>query len=161
MRCFLSRRCSFGCAQLRALLRHARVRPSLVQQEIHPYNSEEPLLQLCRSERLVLIAHSPFGSKRLRAKVLSEPILKDIAAAKGVTPEQVVLRWHLQRGVLPIPSSQSEVHIRQNLGVAASDWALSAQDMDAIAGLNRNQRAWPKPNLVNPTGTIIAARLRT
>lgn len=61
-----------------------------------------------------MIAHSPLSAPGL----LSEPVLKEIAADHGVTPAAIVLAWQVDRGVVPIPSSTDSEHLVANLAAA-------------------------------------------
>ena len=134
--------------QLEFLLREARIPPAVVEQEVHPYNQESALVSLCRSRGVALLAHSPLGSAKLHARLLAEPTLVEIARRRGASVAAVVLRWHVQRGVVPIPSSRDLAHLRANFAAAAAP-PLSADDMAAVARLDRRERGWPKPNLVD------------
>lgn len=139
--------------QLEFLLREARIPPAVVEQEVHPYNQESALVRLCRSRGVALLAHSPLGSA-LRARLLAEPTLVEIARRRGASVAAVVLRWHVQRGVVPIPSSRDLAHLRANFAAAAAP-PLSADDMAAVARLDRGERVWPKPNLVDAKSTAM------
>ena len=140
--------------QLEFLLREARIPPAVVEQEVHPYNQESALVSLCRSRGVALLAHSPLGSAKLHARLLAEPTLVEIARRRGASVAAVVLRWHVQRGVAPIPSSRDLAHLRANFAAAAAP-PLSDDDMAAVARLDRRERAWPKPNLVDAKSTAM------
>ncbi|MCL3998313.1 aldo/keto reductase, partial [Streptomyces lavenduligriseus] len=70
-----------------------------------------------------------------------------IAARHGKSPAQVVLRWHLQLGNVVIPKSVTPARIRENLDVF--DFALTDDEMTAIAGLDRDLRTGPHPDQLN------------
>jgi 2,5-diketo-D-gluconate reductase A len=75
--------------------------------------------------------------------VLGEPVIAAVAAAHGVTPAQVVLRWHLQQGRIVIPKSVTASRIRENLDVFGFE--LTAVELAAIDGLDRDGRTGPHP----------------
>ncbi|MDE6718382.1 MAG: aldo/keto reductase, partial [Treponemataceae bacterium] len=58
--------------------------------------------------------------------------------AHGVSSAQVILRWHLQRGIVPIPGSSNPAHIRENISIF--DFALTDAEMNEIAALDRNEK---------------------
>ena len=83
---------------------------------------------------------SPLG----RAQILDEPSLDRIARKHGRTPAQVVIRWHLDSGLIVIPKTVRPERLREN--VAVFDFALDQDDMDRIAGLDApDGRIGPDP----------------
>jgi diketogulonate reductase-like aldo/keto reductase len=123
----------------RELLSYAKVRPAVSQFEVHPYNARAPLIELCRREGVAVEAYSPLGgggnANGVTAELLKDPVLTGIARRKKKTAAQVALRWHLQRGVTPIPKASSRKRIAENLAVF--DFELSAAEMDAVSALDR------------------------
>lgn len=83
-----------------------------------------------RERGVVLEGYSPFKSTNLRDRTLAE-----VAAAHGVTPAQVVLRWHLEHGIVVIPKSGRAERIRTNLDVYR--FSLSPEEVSRIDGLAR------------------------
>ncbi len=71
----------------------------------------------------------------------------DLAATYGVSPAQIVLRWHLQIGNIVIPKSVTPERIRQNLDVFGFE--LTDADLRALAGLDRGLRTGPDPDAFN------------
>ena len=71
-------------------------------------------------------------------KVMSDPVIQQIAASHGANPAQVALAWALQQGFAVIPSSTKRTNLESNLG--ALNLTLSEQEMAAIAGLERGER---------------------
>ena len=76
-------------------------------------------------------SYSPLGS----GAVLDNPTIAEIARKHGKQPAQVIIRWHIQEGLIVIPKSTHEERIRANLEVF--DFALDSDDMRRIAGLDR------------------------
>ena len=81
----------------------------------------------------------------MRGKVFQEPVIQEIAAKYGKTPAQVVLRWDLQHGVITIPKSVREERIRENSEIF--DFQLTAEEMEQIDRLNKNERTGPDPDV--------------
>src|SRR3954468_11885160 len=113
-----------------------------LQAEYHPYLDQAKLLQACRQRGLIYIAYSPLA----RGRIFADPVLAEIARAKGKTIAQVALRWLLQKdGVAAIPRSANAERIAQNLDVF--DFTLSEQEIARIAALKR-----PNGRIANPAG---------
>ena len=112
------------------LIRDTGVTPSVNQIELHPYFPQQEQRRADR-ERGVL---TQAWSSLLRGNALfREEAIVSIAARLGRTVAQVILRWHVQLGVEPLPKAASPVRQVENL--ALFDFALSAKDMEAIATL--------------------------
>jgi diketogulonate reductase-like aldo/keto reductase len=75
----------------------------------------------------------------VRSELLTEQPITDAAAAHGVTPGQVVLRWHVQLGAVPVPKSADATRQRENLDVFGFE--LTDAEVQAISGLERG-RLW-------------------
>ncbi|KAH9858747.1 D-xylose reductase [Lenzites betulinus] len=131
-------------AMLMDLLKYARHRPSVLQIEIHPYNTQARAVEFAQAQGLAVTAYSSFGPlgfrelnspKALGAQALfAHPAVTAIALAHGHTPAQVVLRWATQRGLAVIPKSNTAQQMRENLASAA--FALSAEEMAAVSRLD-------------------------
>lgn len=111
------------------------------QVEYHPYLDQSALWAACRRHGLALIAYVPLA----HGKVAAEPVVQEIAAAKGKTAAQVALRWLVQHpGVAAIPGSSKPDHVRANMAV--EDFALTADEMERIGALAR-----PDGRLLDPS----------
>jgi diketogulonate reductase-like aldo/keto reductase len=114
-----------------------KVRPSVLQVELHPYFQQEELVAFCKTQGITVTAYAPLGSPGRWAhtidaddpSVLDNELVKEIAVARGKTAAQVVLRWALQRGTIPIPKSTNPARIKANFGV---DFKLTAEDMEKM-----------------------------
>ncbi len=134
---------NFHKHHLEDLLADAEVVPAVNQIELHPYLSQAPLRAFNRELGIQVEAWSPLGQSR----VLEDPVIAGLAAKHGKTPAQVVLRWDLQSGIVTIPKSVREARIVENADVF--DFELSAEDMQAIDGLNRDERVGSDPDNFN------------
>jgi len=109
------------------------------QVEYHPFLSQQPVLDFCRRERIMLTAYSPLA----QGKVKEDSTLQAIGQKYGKLPSQVALRWLVQQeNVAAIPKASTPEHQRNNLEVF--DFELSPEEMNRIFALNRNER------LINP-----------
>ena len=122
---------NFGVEQLTELLSRARIRPAVNQIEHHPYRRQVEALLRCRDEGIAVMAHSPLSSPGL----LADPTILALAANYRRTPAQIVLRWNVQSGVIPLPSSTDPAHIAANLDLFG--FALAPEDVAALDGLAR------------------------
>lgn len=116
----------------------ARIRPMINQVEIHPYHQQTESLVWMDKYRIQPEAWAPFGEGR--GGLFSDPTLAAIGQKYGKSSAQVILRWHLQRGVVVIPKSTHKERMEQNLDIF--DFTLSSEDMTAIEGLDKKQSAF-------------------
>ncbi|MFF2353174.1 aldo/keto reductase [Kitasatospora sp. NPDC058115] len=131
---------NFGTEQLARIAEESSLLPALNQVELHPYFPQEELRAFHARHGIATEAWSPLGQGK---ELLSEPELARIAAKHGRTVAQVVLRWHLQNGVIAIPKSVTPSRIKENLDVAGFE--LDAEDLAAIAGIATGTRIGPDP----------------
>jgi diketogulonate reductase-like aldo/keto reductase len=102
--------------------------PAADQIEHSPYQPNSETVAWCAGQGIRLMAHSPLSAPGL----LAEPRLAALAASLRLSPAQVVLRWNVQRGLAPLPSSTDPGHIAENL--RALDFELDADAMATVAG---------------------------
>lgn len=115
---------------------------SVLQAEYHPYLDQSRVLAFCRKAGLLFMAYCPLA----RGRVFGDPVLAEIAKAKGKTLAQVTLRWLVQQGnIAPIPRSANPAHMAESLKVF--DFELTADEMKRIHALAR-----PDGRIANPKG---------
>jgi alcohol dehydrogenase (NADP+) len=137
---------NFSAKKLRDLVATCHIKPEVNQVELHPLLQQPELREYCASEHIHMTAWAPLGSpdrpdsdKAPDAPVLLDNAeIKSIAQGRGCTPAQVLLAWHIQRGISVIPKSVTPSRLRENL--AAAQIELSSADLERIAGLERNYR---------------------
>ena len=122
--------CNFKVAHLEELKKTAQIMPMVNQIEIHPQSSKNDMLSYCEENNIQLVAWSPI----MRGKLFSNELMIGLAEKYKKTIAQIILRWHLQRGVIPIPKSSNEERIKENLNIF--DFELSNDDMSIIDSLN-------------------------
>jgi len=128
---------NFTEEHLRTVIADTGVTPVLNQIELHPYFPQDDMRRVHEELGVVTESWSPFARKQA---VFGEQAVQDAAAAHGVTPGQVILRWHLQLGALPIPKSKTPARQEQNLDL--DGFELSDGEMAAISGLARPDGRW-------------------
>ena len=131
--------CNFHNHHIDEILKVAEHVPVLNQIELHPWLTQEKVLEYDTSHKIVTQAWSPLA----RGKILEEPMLETMAKKHGKSVAQVVLRWHIQRGVAVIPKSNSKDRIIENMNVF--DFELSLEEVSAITALNNNFRTGVDP----------------
>ena len=152
--------CNYNTGLLHDLMAYARIAPSELQIESHPYLTQERLLRVARGYDLAVTAFSPLGASSYleldmadsTESVIDLKIVDEIAKSHGKTPAQVVLRWGVQRGCYLVTKSTRNERLAENLDVF--DFELSRDQMAAISALNQNRR-------FNDPGTFCEAAFNT
>jgi diketogulonate reductase-like aldo/keto reductase len=134
---------NFQPAHLDRLIAGSDLVPAVNQVELHPGLQQSELRAAHARLGIVTEAWSPLA----QGAVLEDEAITTIAARHGKSAAQVVLRWHLQLGNVVIPKSVTPARIRENLDVF--DFALTDDEMTAIAGLDRDLRTGPHPDELN------------
>lgn len=125
----------------------SRIKPMVNQIEIHPFNQQIEAKKWNEKYGLQVEAWAPFGEGR--EGLFENEVLKVIGEKYGKTTAQVILRWHLQRGIVVIPKSTHYERMVENFDVF--DFTLSDEDMSAIAALDHNTSVFfshTDPNMV-------------
>lgn len=124
--------------EINEFLPQVNIKPVLVQNEVHPYYQDTEVVEHLHNLGIVVEAWYPLGGRGHQGELLSDPVLSDIAARHGKSVVQIILRWHLQRGVVAIPGSSNPDHIEENISIF--DFSLTDDEMARIAALNRNEK---------------------
>ncbi|MDF0514154.1 aldo/keto reductase [Agromyces sp. H3Y2-19a] len=127
---------NFTPEMLSRLIDETGVTPVVNQVELHPYFPQAELRAFHDEHEIRTESWSPLAR---RTDLLREPVIVDIAAAHGVEPAQVVLRWHVELETVPIPKSSDPERRRANLDIFG--FSLSADQVDAMSALERG-RIW-------------------
>jgi diketogulonate reductase-like aldo/keto reductase len=135
---------NFSYYQLMFANKISRVPISVNQVEFHPYLYQKKLLDYCKENDIVLSASAPLA----RTEVFDDPIIKELADKYNKTQAQIVLRWELEKGIVPLPKSTNPEHIKSNLEVL--DFELKEKDHEIIDGLETEKRVY-MINLENET----------
>jgi 2,5-diketo-D-gluconate reductase A len=131
---------NFQPAHLDRLAGETDTVPAANQIEVHPYFGNERVRAYGRDHGIATEAWSPIA----QGKVLDDPVINRIADARGKSPAQVVLRWHIQRGDIVFPKSVTPERIKSNFELF--DFDLDDTDMDAISALDKGESGRRGPN---------------
>ena len=134
---------NFQPNHLRQLLERTGIVPAVNQIELHPWLQQRELRALHDELGIRTVAWSPLG----RGAVLSDPAITAAAAELGVSPAQVILRWHMEEGNVAIPKASSPARIAENLDLFS--FGLTPAQRTAIGDLDRSQRSGSHPDKVN------------
>jgi diketogulonate reductase-like aldo/keto reductase len=104
--------------------------PTVNQIEWSPFGYSERMLRYCSDHKILIQAYSPLT----RTRRLGDPRLRSIAANHNKSPAQLLIRWNLQLGTVPLPKSNRRKHLEEDLDVF--DFAIDAKDMAALNALN-------------------------
>lgn len=124
--------CNFLPEHIERLIKETGVTPSVDQVELYPYFNQEAQRKWNSSHNVVTESWSPLGRGN---NVLKEESIVKIAGAHNKSVSQVILRWHIQLGSIPIPKASSIEHQRDNFNVF--DFCLSDEEMNSICSLTR------------------------
>lgn len=108
--------------------------PAVNQVEFHPFLFQEELLTYCKEQDILIESYCPIA----RAKRTDNPVLQRLAAKYDKSPVQVILRWHLEHGLVPIPRSTNPDHIRANTDIF--DFSLTSSEVSEMDTLDDNYR---------------------
>lgn len=136
-----------------------RIRPMVNQVETHPLNQQAEAKRWHDKYGVQMEAWAPFGEGR--GDMFAQPALRAIAEKHGKTTAQVILRWHLQRGIVVIPKSTHMERMEENFNVF--DFALGEEDMAAITALDKKQSSFfshTDPNMVEWFVKMVEERKR-
>ncbi len=116
----------------------ARIKPMVNQVETHPYNQQLQAHGIMKKYGVQHEAWAPFGEGR--GGLFEDETLKALGAKYGKSPAQIILRWHIQRGIVVIPKSTHYERMVQNLDVF--NFALTDEDMAGIKALDKAQSSF-------------------
>jgi diketogulonate reductase-like aldo/keto reductase len=135
---------NFQPDHLRRLLDKSQVVPVVNQVELHPYLQQVDVRKANDELGVLTEAWSPLAKG---GDLLDDPAITALADKHGVTPAQVVLRWHVQLGTVAIPKLVTPSRIAENIDLFGFE--LDDEDLAAVAGLDRDGRVGPHPGQVS------------
>lgn len=131
---------NFQIHHLKDIMENSAEKPVVNQVELHPRMSQEELRSFCNEHNIKVEAWSPIA----RGRILEDSLINKIADRHGKSAAQVILRWHLQNGVIIIPKSVHEERLRENADIF--DFELNNEEMKQINSLNKNERYGADPD---------------
>jgi len=135
---------NFRIPDLDRLLAETDVVPVLNQIELHPLFTQLPLREYGDAHGILTESWGPLGHAQVN--LFDEGPIAAAAAAHGVSSAQVILRWHLQNGLVVIPKSSSRERMAQNFDLFGFE--LTADEVASISALNRDHRSGGHPDEV-------------
>lgn len=127
---------NFNQEQIKEILQLCKVKPAVLQTEVHPYSQEKELKKFLDQEKIVIQAWYPLGHGD--KALIEEPLFGQLASKYGKSNAQIILRWHIQEGNIVIPGSKNPDHIKANFDLF--DFELTGEEMDKIAAMDKQKR---------------------
>ena len=126
---------NFKPAHLQRVLDETGIQPDVNQIQLSPYSTRDATRAYDDDHQIVTESWSPIGASS--SELRNDPVITKIADRHGKSSTQVVLRWHLQLGLVAIPKSADPGRIAENIDVF--DFELSDAELDTISGLDRGE----------------------
>lgn len=137
---------NFTCQHIERLIEDTGVVPAVNQLELHPHFQQCDVRDYHHEAGIAIQSYSPFGSNG--AAVLRNAVVMVLARRHDHSPAQIVLRWHLQQGLTPLPRTTNGARFSENVDVW--DFELSEEEMKLLASLNtRTGNTQPLPDAMN------------
>ena len=127
---------NFESERLEEVLAAATINPSVLQVECHPYYQQNDLKKRIAPYNTVIESWYPLGHGD--ASLIEEPVFTKLAEKYGKTNAQIILRWHIQEGIIVFPKSSNPVHIKENIDIF--DFELTEEEMNEIRQLDKGFR---------------------
>ena len=124
---------------------HIGIIPAMNQIESHPYFRNDEIIDECMNRGIKVQAWCPLGGPHSSLK--SDKLFEKISHKYGKTSAQIILRWHIQRGMMVIPRSSNGKRLKENLSIF--DFELDETDMTEINALDTGKRMGADPDNVN------------
>lgn len=127
---------NFGVNQLKIAVEVSELPICVNQVEFHPWLYRKNLLNFCEENDIVITASAPLA----RTKVLHDETIKELAEKYQKTPAQIVLKWEIEKGVVTIPKTRSEKHLRENFHLF--DWDIKPNDVEKIDEIPKMEKCY-------------------
>ena len=121
---------------LEEIYKVCKYKPEVGQFEIHPLFTQKSLIDYYSQHNIKVCAYTPIA--RFDDRLMRLPLLKNMSTKYGKSITQIILRWHIQNGIIPIVRTLNPSHQKENLDVY--DFVLTAEEMKLIDGININSR---------------------
>ena len=128
----------YNSKEFERIIKDEDIIPAVIQNENHIFYQNNELQKYLREYGTIIESWYPFGGKYNIKESFNNITIKKIANNHGKTPSQIILRWQIQAGYVPIPGSSNPIHIQENFNIF--DFELTSDEMDEILQLNRNKR---------------------
>jgi len=128
--------CNFDVIELEKLMEACDINPMINQCELHPLNQKPELRKFCRENHIILMAHTPTSNSMVK-KIADTDVMKKLMKKHNKSAIQIIYRWHIENGVIPIVSTTSKEHIHSDFDIF--NFSLSEEDMEAMGSLNEDR----------------------
>ncbi len=128
--------CNFEQDNLERLLSICEIKPVINQIEYHPLFQQKNLFQFCKKENIQVISYSPFA--RMNSDLFNDSSLVQIAETHKKNVTQIITKWNIQEGRVPIPASKNVCHMENNFDI--SDFSLCKKELEIIDSINKGIR---------------------
>jgi len=123
---------NYGVKHLEEIVQANLPKPTVNQIELHPLCQQKDIVEYCKANDIVVQAYCPL----IRGD-FSSPVLQEVSTAVGKHPSQVLVRWSIQRGFVPLPKSSDPNRVRSNVDIF--DFELSDKDMAKLDALDKGK----------------------
>ncbi|MFC4989532.1 aldo/keto reductase [Saliphagus infecundisoli] len=130
---------NFSAYQLSCAHHVSPVDIAVNQIEFHPWFQRPDLVDYCRETDTTIEAAAPLA----RTEIFEDEVVNELADSYDKSPAQIVLRWAIERDVVPLPKSSSPDHVRENLDVL--EWELDEEDRERLDERERDQPVYDTP----------------
>lgn len=134
--------CNCHKHHLEKIMEIARVIPVVNEIELHPLLNQELIVRYCNRYDIKIISYSPFA--RMDKKLIENSVLKEIAERYNKSVTQIILRWNIQKGYMPIPKTEKVERMIDNISI--NDFKLTKEEMLQIDNINENYRVRHNPD---------------
>nr|CAD7577935.1 unnamed protein product [Timema californicum] len=135
---------NFNSEQIKKVVTSATIKPVTNQVECHPYLNQKQLRELCKEHNIIITAYSPLGNPGSKfnapgtPNILQDAKLKELAKKHGKSVAQIILRYLIDIGTVPIPKSVTKTRIEENINVF--DFKLSPEELAYVDSIDRKLR---------------------
>ncbi len=126
---------NFTVDQIKEILEVAKVKPTVMQCEVHPYGQQKELKEFLDQNEIAIQAWYPLGHGD--KALLQEEVFTELAKKYNKSNAQIILRWHVQEGNIVIPGSKNPDHIRANFDLF--DFELTDEEIQRIEAIDQNK----------------------
>ena len=139
---------NYNVQSLLIILSFCKIRPTFNEVEFHPYLYQKDLKEFCDKENIKILSYNPIIKgdycaksaeivKEKKLDLFNEDIVKSLTEKYRKTPAQIILNWHLQVGVIPIPGTSNPNRMKENLG--ALDFKMEEEEYKKLSSFDEKQ----------------------
>lgn len=125
--------CNFKIGHLEDLKKTAKIMPMINQIEIHPGYTKKDIIEYCIKNNIQVVAWSPI----MRGKLSNNDKMIYLSKKYNKSITQIILRWHIQNSIIPIPKSSNKSRMKENIDIF--DFSIDFEDLKIIDSLNINE----------------------